>query len=376
MRAVTITSKDHSPRVREVAEPSLPGSGHLLIKVLEVGVCGTDRAIVRGEGGEPPAGSDLLTLGHEMLGQVVQIDADVSGFEPGELVVCTVRRSCGQCEFCGHGASDMCSSGMYTERGIRRANGYDTELITESIDYCVRVPAELRPFAVLTEPLTVVEKAILESVTLQHRLDWVKATVGSPSPLSADWRFTKRALIAGAGPIGMMGAFLLRLRGIETHVIDIVDDDSYKAQLIASIGATYHDSRKGSAAELAGQIGNIDLIVEATGVAPVAWDLLDALGVNGVLVFTGVPGDRGGEFQMEGGHLMRQQVLRNQIVLGSVNANRSYFEMAVSDMQTMALRWPTQLAKVITGKHPLEQCGEILAAQAEGEVKAVFTIAS
>jgi threonine dehydrogenase-like Zn-dependent dehydrogenase len=267
----------------------------------------------------------------------------------------------------------MCYTGKYVERGIYHAHGYMTSRIVESTEYSVKLTPELRPYGVLMEPTTVVEKAILEAVLVQHRLDWVRSLDDS-SALARDWRFVRRALVAGAGPIGTMATFILRLHDVETHVTDVVPADGYKAALVRSIGATYWNVGETPVAEIPKQVGNIDLIIEATGIAPVAWELLNALGVNGVLVFTGVPGDRGGDFQMKGGHLMRQQVLWNQIVMGSVNANRSYFLQAVKDLSEMAQRWPESLAKVITGHHPMEDYEAALTVQPKDEVKAVFDI--
>jgi threonine dehydrogenase-like Zn-dependent dehydrogenase len=311
-----------------------------------------------------------------MLGEVVAAGSDAAAdYSPGDLVVCTVRRPCRlpECPTCAHGESDMCYTGKYSERGIHLAHGYMTSRIIESTEFTVKLPPELRPYGVLMEPTTVVEKAILEAVLVQHRLDWVRE-LNNERAIARDWRFVRRALVAGAGPIGMMAAFLLRLHNVETHVTDIVPTDGYKASLVSSIGANYWNSLETPAVEVARQVGNIDLIVEATGIAPVAWELLSALGVNGVLVFTGVPGDRGGEFQMQGGHLMRQQVLWNQIVMGSVNANRSYFLQAVKDLSEIARRWPDALAKVITAHHSIEDFEGSLTTQPKDEVKAVFDI--
>jgi threonine dehydrogenase-like Zn-dependent dehydrogenase len=267
----------------------------------------------------------------------------------------------------------MCYTGQYTERGIFRQHGYMTPLIVESTDFAVKLSPALREVGVLMEPTTVVEKAILESLLLQHRLDWDKVASDEVA-LRRDWRFVRRALVAGAGPIGMMAAFLLLLHGVETHVSDVRPADGYKGRLVGDMGATYWDVSSMSVADVAQKVGRIDLIVEATGVAPVAWQLLNALGTNGILVFTGVPGDRGGEFQMEGGHLMRQLVLNNQLVLGSVNANRSYFVRAAEDLAQIAERWPEQLRRVITQHYSIEDFEKALAGQTQDEVKAVFDI--
>jgi threonine dehydrogenase-like Zn-dependent dehydrogenase len=377
MRAIAFDKATLRPVLKdEVPEPTINSADELLIHVMEVGICGTDRSIVRGESGDFAPGADYLILGHEMLGQVVAAGKDAaSDYAPGDLVVCTVRRPCGlpECPTCAHGESDMCYTGKFTERGIFRAHGYMTSRIVESTEFTVKLPPELRPFGVLIEPTTVVEKAILESVLVQHRLDWVKE-LNTERAIARDWRFVRRALVAGAGPIGMMAAFLLRLHDVETHVTDIVPKDGYKASLVTSIGGHYWNSLETPPAEVALQAGNLDLIVEATGIAPVAWELLNALGINGVLVFTGVPGDRGGEFQVQGGHLMRQQVLWNQIVMGSVNANRSYFLHAVKDLGEIVNRWPDALARVITGHHPMEDYLSALTTQPKDEVKAVFDI--
>ncbi|MDQ6919701.1 MAG: glucose 1-dehydrogenase [Candidatus Dormibacteraeota bacterium] len=377
MRAIALDKASAKPVLKgDVPEPEINSPDQLLIRVLEVGICGTDRAIVRGEAGEITPSADYLILGHEMLGQVVAAGKDAAGqYAAGDLVVCTVRRPCRlpECPTCAHGESDMCYTGKFTERGIFHADGYMTSRIVESTDFTVKLPPELRPYGVLMEPTTVVEKAILEAVLVQHRLDWVKQ-LDNQRAIARDWRFVRRALVAGAGPIGTMAAFLLRLHDVETHVTDIVPEDGYKASLVSSIGATYWNSLETPPVEVATKVGNIDLIVEATGIAPVAWELLAALGVNGVLVFTGVPGDRGGEFQMPGGHLMRQQVLWNQIVMGSVNANRSYFLHAVKDLSDIVRRWPGALAGVITAHHPMEDFETALTTQPKDEVKAVFDI--
>jgi threonine dehydrogenase-like Zn-dependent dehydrogenase len=377
MRAIALDKASSKPVLKDdVPEPELNSPDQLLIHVLEVGICGTDRAIVRGEAGEIAPGASHLILGHEMLGQVVVAGAAAAAdYAPGDLVVCTVRRPCRlpECPTCAHGESDMCYTGKFTERGIFHADGYMTSRVVESTEFTVKLPPELRAYGVLMEPTTVVEKAILEAVLVQHRLDWVKA-LNTDRAIARDWRFVRRALVAGAGPIGMMAAFLLRLHDVETHVTDIVPAGGYKASLVQSIGAHYWNSLETPPTEVARQTGNIDLIVEATGIAPVAWELLNALGVNGVLVFTGVPGDRGGEFQMQGGHLMRQQVLWNQIVMGSVNANRSYFLHAVEDLSEIVRRWPDSLAGVITAHHPMEEFETALTTQPKDEVKAVFDI--
>ena len=377
MRAIALDKATGKPELTaDLPEPDITSPEQLKIRVLNVGICGTDRSIVRGEGGVPPDGFDYLVLGHEMLGEVVDAGHDAGrDYAAGDLVVCTVRRPCGlpECPTCAAGESDMCYTGKYTERGIFRAHGYMTPLVVESTHFAVKLAPSLREFGVLIEPTTVVEKAILESILLQHRLDSDKH-VSDEIALKRDWRFVRRALVAGAGPIGIMAAFLLLLHGVETHVSDIRPADGLKGRLVGEMGATYWDVSTVRIGEIAEKVGRIDLIVEATGVAPVAWQLLEALGTNGVLVFTGVPGDRGGEFQMDGGHLMRKLVLGNQLIVGSVNANRAYFVQAAKDLEEIARRWPGPLAKVITQHYRIEDFASALTTQPRDEVKSVFDI--
>jgi len=368
--AITYNFANRQLETREIDQPNITADDQLLIKVLQVGICGTDRAIIRGETGQAPSGLDYLVLGHEMLGQVVTIGDSVKEFSEGDYVVCTVRRGCGECVACEHGESDLCFTGRYTERGINKAHGYMTRYVVEHKSYCVKVDPDLIDVAVLTEPLSIVEKAILEAVSIQHRLDWIKG-----KSFEEDWKFLHRALIAGAGPIGILACMVLRLHNIETHVIDVQPHSSLKAKIVEEMGATYHDTRGKDVKTLRETLGNIDIIVEATGVAPLAWDLLNLLGPNGILVFTGVPGDRGGDFTFDSGHLMRQMVMENQIILGSVNANRTYFEKALDDLKIVKTTMPNALNRIITSRHKPEAYDKALKSQMPDQIKEIIVFA-
>ena len=136
---VTTPLQDGTTRTATVPEPERR-RGALLIRTLEVGVCGTDREIAAGEFGAAPPGETELILGHELLGVVAE---GGEGFAEGDLVTATVRRSCGHCHACDEGSPDACDTGDYTERGITALQGFASELVVEDAEHLVAIPPAL-----------------------------------------------------------------------------------------------------------------------------------------------------------------------------------------------------------------------------------------
>lgn len=353
MRAVAVTPKQaNSARLIETPRPE-PGAGEALVRVRHIGVCGTDREILNGLVGEAPPGADHLIIGHESLGIVEQVNG-ADGVSPGDYVSAIVRRPDG-CPACQAGRWDMCMWGQYTERGIYRRDGYLSDVYTERPEFLVVVPPELREVGVLVEPASVVAKAISEAYGVQQRLPWKPA----------------RAVVTGAGPIGLLATLALRLRGLEVFTVDVVPPDSLKAQLVAACGATYVDGRTTTLARLAAG-GNLDLILEATGVAPLVFDAIRALGIDGVLALTGISGGSR-MLEVDGNLLNMDMVMRNKIVLGSVNAAREHFEQAVRDLAAAERQWPGLLARMITHRNPLDQFAQAFARDPDG-IKSVIEV--
>jgi threonine dehydrogenase-like Zn-dependent dehydrogenase len=318
--------------------------------MLDVGVCGTDTEICRFDyGGTPPPGEDHLVVGHEGLGRVAQVGAGVSGLAPGDLVVPMVRRPCDrrECRACRSGHQDFCETGAYTERGIIGAHGFLAEVVVEDERYLVRLAPELRPVGVLTEPLTIAEKAVRQFVEVRRRLPWL-AEADKAQLLDGT------GLVLGAGPVGLLGCMLLRLRGLAVTVYSRGGSDDPRAALIRRLGATYHCSAEVPASELAARLGGIDLVYEAAGASQLAFDVLPQLGANGVFIFTGVPG-RKHRIEVPGDAIMRNLVLRNQAVVGTVNAGRIDFESAARDLLAIRERWPGALEALITGRYPMSR---------------------
>lgn len=345
-------------------EPEITTDDQVKLRVLRVGICGTDREEAAGGRSKAPAGGNELVIGHEMFGQVVETGKDVTRVAVGDYAVLTVRRGCGMCLPCLMNRSDMCQTGSYTERGIWGLDGYQTEYAVDIEQYIVRVPAELEPVGVLCEPLSVAEKAIDEAVRLQvARLP--------DAPATLDWLHNRPCLVAGIGPIGLLAALVLRLRGAQVYGLDVVDADTPRPQWLEHIGGKYIDGRQVPADQVGDQLGRIDLIFEATGVAALEFNLLDALASNGVYVLTGIPGgDR--PVDIQGAELIRGLVLKNQVMVGSVNAARDHYQMAVDDLAYANLLWGDHVAKLITNHHAYTDFDAALHQHSADEIKAVI----
>lgn len=362
MKAVAVDPAAKTVGLVERAQPRLSGPGDVLVRMLDVGVCGTDKEICRFEFGSPPDGANYMVLGHESLGEVRDAGADVAGIRQGDLVVGIVRRPCGvpSCLSCAAGRQDFCYTGQYVERGINRSHGFMTGLVVEDESYLCVVPQELRDIAVLTEPLTIAEKALRQVEHIQHRLPWA-------SPQNAKGEFGKgmRAVVLGAGPVGLLGAMALIVRGFKTCVYSREPHTDPRVQLIESMGALYVCSTESTPEQLANIVGNIDVVYEATGFAPISFEVLEHLGANGVYIFTGIPGPRPPE-PMVMDDIMRAMVLKNQVVLGTVNADRHAFEDAIRDLGVFRKRFPEAVRGLITKRYQIEEHADLLLGRAPG----------
>jgi threonine dehydrogenase-like Zn-dependent dehydrogenase len=298
-----------------------------------------------------------------MFGEVVEVGSAVTKVSKGDYGVFMVRRGCGKCKACLNKRSDMCFTGDYTERGIKGADGYQAEYVVDQEQYLVKVPSEMKEVGVLTEPMSVAAKAIDEALIIQQaRLKEFEQ--------GANWLEGKKALVAGIGPIGLMAAFALRLRGAHVLGMDIVDEGNLRVQILKQIGGTYVDGRKVQVTDLDEVCGEADFIFEATGIAKLQIQLLDALAINGIYVATGIPG---GErpLSIEAGSLVQQLVLKNQIFLGSVNASIHHYQMAVQDLHRCLQQWPEAIKSVITEKVPYDNFDKALHQHDVNEIKVV-----
>jgi threonine dehydrogenase-like Zn-dependent dehydrogenase len=356
-------------KIVEVDAPRLAEPDEVLLRVRDVGICGTDKEICSFEYGTPPPGDDHLVIGHEAVAEVLDVGAAVENLHAGDLVVPTVRRPCPHlhCLPCRSGHQDYCYTGDFTERGIKQAHGYLAEHIVERQSNLVPVPEGLEDLAVLTEPLTIAEKALAQVFWLmQHRPPWL--TSDTPPHQRG---LGLSALVLGVGPVGILGAMTLAVSGFRTYVYSRELPPSPRTELVSAVGATYVSTQTTAATELADQIGNIDVIYEAVGHSHFALEVLRILGHNGIYILTGVPGLQA-FIQADPASLMRDMVLKNQVLLGTVNAGPDAFAAAVQHLAEFHRRWPEATQTLIAGRHPPEQAAELIFGR-PGGIKTVIS---
>jgi threonine dehydrogenase-like Zn-dependent dehydrogenase len=349
MRAIVAWPKrKDSAKLIEI-DPPKPAVNELLLKIEQLGIDGTDKEINEGLYGEAPDGSDYLILGHEALARIETKGSEVSELAPGQLVVPTVRRP-GNCPNCRGGESDMCLDGRYKEHGIRQLHGFASNYAVTDADFVVPIPPELEDVAVLLEPLSVAEKALFQIKKIQERLIW--------SP--------KSTLVLGAGTLGLLVSILFRMKGFDVTTVARRPSDSPKARILSSVGSKYINSSENS---LDSFDENYDIIVEATGNANVAMQSSGLLNTNGVLCLLGVY--RNQVVSEDAGNLFRNFVLGNKLVFGSVNANKKYFELGLSDMAEIKMRFPGVLQRLITSRLSPEEYLKVFHPDSE-EIKSVI----
>jgi threonine dehydrogenase-like Zn-dependent dehydrogenase len=339
MKAVAVfPGKPNSIHLADLPEPDVddvPDGRGVLVEVLRVGVDGTDKEINEAEYGDAPEGYDFLVTGHESFGRVLEVGENVRGLERGDYVVATVRRP-GTSIYDQIGTYDMTTNETYYERGINLRHGYLTERYVDDQEYIVKVPAALKEVGVLLEPTSIGEKGIEQAYEIQRRLKV--------------WR-PQRAAVLGAGTLGLLATLILRLRGLEVTTLARTEPPTLNSELVEALGARYVSTRRMPLKEAAEEYGPLDIIFEATGVSLVAFEGMEVLGRNGVLVLTGISG---GDHTVEipGDHIMLGFVLGNKVVVGSVNANRTHFERGVQDMVLAEAHYPRWLERLLT--HPVQ----------------------
>jgi threonine dehydrogenase-like Zn-dependent dehydrogenase len=338
MKAIAvIPGKRDSIHLREVPRPSVeevPGGRGVLVRVLQVGVDGTDKEINAAEYGAPPPGHEYLILGHESFGRVEAVGSAVTELSPGDYVAASVRRP-GSSLYDAIGLQDMTTDDSYFERGINLLHGFLAEYYVDSADYLVRVPERLKDVGVLMEPTSVAEKAIGQAWEIQRRL--------------RVWR-PRRAAVLGTGTLGLLASMILKLRGLDVTAFGLKEPPYVNADLLAEIGVRYVSTRQTSLAKVSAESGPFDFILEGTGYSPLVYEAMDVLGKNGVLAMVSVTGgDR--TLEVPADRINQGFVLGNKVAFGSVNASRADFERGASDLSQAELSYPGWLRKLLT--HPV-----------------------
>ena len=324
---------------------AIPDGRGVLVEVLRVGVDGTDREISEGLYGDAPGSDDFLIIGHENIGRVVEAaDGVPADLRPGALVVATVRRPGGSA-YDRIGMQDMTTDEVYFERGISHLHGYLAELYAEDATYLVPVPPALSEVGVLLEPMSVAEKGIRQAFEIQRRL--------------RIWR-PLRAAVLGAGTIGLLASLQLRLRGLDVVCYSRRPAPYRNSELVERLGAPYVSSSQTTLGQAAELYGPFDIILDATGFSPLAFDAAAALGKNGVLILASVTGgDRRVEIPAD--RINQGFVLGNKVMVGTVNAAREDYLTGVNDMLRAEAFYPDWLAELLTTRiDGLEEYREML----------------
>jgi threonine dehydrogenase-like Zn-dependent dehydrogenase len=324
-------------RVGDVREGAAARGG-LRLRTLEVGVCGTDREIAEGAFGAAPPGEEALVLGHEFLGEVLE---DGHGFSAGDLVTATVRRSCGRCAACAEGSPDACQTGDYTERGITGLHGFACEAVREDPAQLIAVPRSLGRVGVLAEPASICARALRHARAIGTRQPWAP----------------RRALIIGAGAIGVLATYMLRLEGSEVWTAARGPAGDARAELIGASGARYVSTKKEPLTALREEVGGFDLVVEAAGNAEVMHGVLGLLGRNGVGCLLGLDA-HAREIPVDSTVVAVDTVLENRVLFGSVNAHRQDWETAVSQLDELRRRLPEPLEAMVGLRVPPDRFAE------------------
>ena len=327
----------HSTSVADVPEVRAR-DGQVVIRVLEIGVCGTDREISDGLFGVPPEGKETLVLGHELLGVV---ERDGNGFSRGDLVTATVRRSCSRCIACHEGSPDSCLTGDYSERGITRLDGFAREVVAEDPAQLIVIPPSLGRLGVLAEPASICARGIRHARTIGGRQPWEP----------------QRALVIGAGAIGMLSTYLLRLAGLDVWTAAREPVSDPRAGLVAACGARYVSTTDEPLLALREEVGGFDLVVEATGNAQVMAASIGMLRRNGVACLLGID-PRKQAVELDGRVIGVDAILENRVVFGSVNAHPVDWLSAVQALDRARERWPDALREFLDLCVPLDRFAE------------------
>jgi len=327
MKAVAIAPRQaRTAFMVDLPAPSLdeiPNGRGVLVKILTVGQDGTDKDLYLGQYGAPPLGSTFLVTGHECFGRVIAVGPNVTELAVGDYVVPTVRRP-GHSIYDLIGTSDMTSDSTYYERGINLRHGFLTEQYVEDPEFLVKIPVQLKDVAVLLEPMSIIEKGVLQAYEIQRRLK-----VWHP----------RKAGVVGAGPLGILAALGMLLRGVEVAVFARSQPPTFNSTLIEAIGGRYVSTHQLSMADSVSKYGPYDIMFEASGSSPQMFEAANVLAKNGILILASITGGTT-QTQVASDKLNLDFVLGNKVMFGTVNAHRGYFEQGVSDFVLCEATFP------------------------------------
>ena len=371
MKAIAINQLTKKLYLTDIDEPTIK-EDELLVKTLETGICSTDRELLTYQKIIPPEGYDFLIIGHEAKGKVMEVGSSVSQFQEGDVVVPTVRRGCGDCPLCNLGKSDMCKTGNYKERGILGLHGFMSEYFTEKEINLIKVPKAIKRHAVLLEPLSIGVKAFDQCSLLQ------KSRLYTNSDMPEKEIF-KNVLVIGAGPIGLLMSLVMANHEVNLTCIDIEEEGGIKSDIIKMMGGQYINLKEyleGNRINLNRLRSNVtiegfDLIVDASRDSLTCFQLIDLLKHNGIIILLGLP-YKNEEYTFNLGHFIFPLVLKNQVVLGSVNSNKTHFETGIKYLEQSQEKFNNLLDKIVTHRLHFTDYQEAFNIESAGRIKVVL----
>jgi len=358
MKAIVVEPPTRGVTVKDInINISTLANDEVLIKTIATGICGTDRGIVSGllKFSRPPVGKKELILGHEGLGQVIELGSEVKGLRKGDYVVPIVRRGCGKCSNCLVGRQDFCETGEFVEAGIRSLDGFMREYFIDKERYLVKIPDEIRDIAVLLEPLSNVVKAYNELMFCQRRMIWW-CNDGSYN--------CRNVAIIGSGPIGNLFAMIFISQGFNVYILNKRDPSPTESFIAEKIGATFINTLKSLT------LTKLDLIVDTSGHPMAFIPLINKLNKNGAVILFGTTGE---EYATLTADLVTFLVENNILIFGSVNASKEDFENGVNFLSIWKSRFQTVLNKMITKVVKPDESESVLTKKPAGEIKTIIS---
>ena len=355
-----------------IPKPAIKKQTDVLVRIKQVGLDGTDFNMVKYDSKDIANDRNEIVLGHELLGVVEDTGKKVSTLKKGDFVTMTIRRGCNICAPCLHEQSDMCMTGLFTERGIHKIDGFLTSYVVDDEKYILKLPRGMGKYGTFVEPLSIAEKGIEQIRLIQSRLPWGCAHPNHSFD-SKNWGGCKTAFVIGAGPLGVLAACLLRLAGVETYILERKDEEHIKIKTIKSLGAKYIDIRKTSIPEAFKIAGDVHIIFEASGASEFAINMIPYMSRSSIYVMTGIPkGELKATFDAHA--ILRQIVRYNQVIVGTVNSNKKHFEMAMKDIPRINRKFDNVLERTITHRFKLNQYEQYFNLQDKNQLKIVVDV--
>ena len=355
-----------------IPKPEIKKPMDVLVKIKQVGLDGTDFNMVKYDSKDIAEDRNEIVLGHEVLGVVEKTGKKVDAIKQNDYVTMTIRRGCNICPPCLHEQSDMCMTGLFTERGIHKLDGFLTGYVVDDEKYILKLPKGLEKYGTFVEPLSIAEKGIEQIRQIQSRMPWA-CKHPNHSFDSESWGSCKTAFVIGAGPLGILATALLRLADVNTYVLERKEEDHIKIKTIKKLGAKYIDIRKVNIKESFEIAGNVNIIFEASGASEFAINIIPYMSRSSIYVMTGIPkGEWNATFDAHA--ILRQIVRHNQVIVGTVNSNKKHFEMAIKDIQKINRKFDNILDNLVTHKFKLGEYEKYFNLQDTNQLKVVVDI--